>query len=167
MSEIVNRVASSKIVSFDMEEFLPKESEIVTFDLADYLFQGMVLREKDFRQALKALDWSVYQDKHVLVTCSVDAIVQIWAYMLVSSYLANVAKAHAQTKESLYVEQLRLAIDELKSTTELTDKPVVIKGCSNIPFKETLYLEATKAFLPYAKSIMYGEACSFVPLYKK
>lgn len=167
MTEIVNRVANSKIVSFDMEDYLPKKSEIVTFDLADYLFQGMVLREKDFRQELKAMDWSVYEGKYVLVTCSADAIVQIWAYMLVASYLGGVAKFQAQNEETLFVDVLKASIEQLHVETDLTDKPVVIKGCSNIPFKESLYLEATKGFLPYAKSIMYGEPCSMVPVFKK
>lgn len=168
MDEIVNKVSNSKIITFDMEEVLPKQDEVMTFDIGDHLFQGMVLREKDFRQTLKEYDWSIYKDKHVIVTCTVDAVVQIWAYMLVSSYLTGIAKNYAQNIESLYLDELQKSINQLKiDFTDLHERPIVIKGCSNIPHKETLYLESTKAFLPFAKSIMYGEPCSMVPIYKK
>jgi hypothetical protein len=164
---IINKVSESKIISFDMEEVLPKEAEILEFDIAPFLFQGLVLREKDFRLALKELDWTTFQDKYVWVHCSTDSIVPIWAYMLISTYLQNVAKSFAFSKEEIFINTLKVSIQALCKQTDLTDRPVVIKGCSNIPYKESMYLEATKLFLPYAKSIMYGEPCSTVPIFKR
>jgi len=167
MEEIVNKVANSKIVTLDMEELLPTREELVIFDLADYLFQGLVLREKDFRMALKELDWSVYQEKDVIITCTADAIVPIWAYMLVSTYLDGVASEIAQTEEPLFLAILEKKVQEQHELLDLTDRPIVIKGCASIPFKESLYLKITQLVKPFAKTIMYGEPCSTVPIYKK
>lgn len=167
MTEIVNKVAQSKIFTLDMEDFLPKADDIIVFDLKDYLFQEMVLREKDFRTALKELDWSFYKDKAVIITCSVDAILPIWSYMLVTTYLEGVAKVVGQSKISIFNEILRKKVLNTHEEINLQDRPIVIKGCSNIEEKENLYLEATKLLLPYAKSLMYGEPCSTVPIYKK
>jgi len=167
MEEIVNKVANSKIVTLDMEELLPTKEELVVFDLADYLFQGLVLREKDFRTSLKELDWSIYQDKYVIITCSADAIVPIWAYMLVTTYLDGLVLDLAQTEEPLFLSILEDKIKEQHELLDLTDRPIVIKGCANIPFKESLYLKITQLVKPFAKTIMYGEPCSTVPIYKK
>lgn len=165
--EIVNKVSQSKIFSFDMEEHLPAKENILVFDLADFLFQGLVIREKDFRTSLKELDWSIYAEKYVWVLCSADAIVPIWAYMLVATYLSDQKAVFSTSEEDLYLSALRKTIAELAIYTSFEDRPVIVKGCSNIPFKENLYLEASKLFLPLAKSIMYGEPCSTVPIYKK
>jgi len=107
MNEIVNKVAQSKIFTLDMEDFLPRASDILVFDLKDYLYQEMVLREKDFRTALKEFDWSIYKDKCVLVTCSIDAILPIWSYMLVTTYLKDVALVVGQSSISILNELLK------------------------------------------------------------
>lgn len=167
MTEIVNKVANSKIFTLDMEDFLPKSEEIITFDLKDYLFQGIVLKEKEFRTALKALDWTVYENKCVLVTCTADAILPIWSYMLVTTYLNDVAKAVGHTKVSLLNDVLKKEVAKQHDEINLADRPIVIKGCSNIEEKENLYLEATKLLMPFAKSLMYGEPCSTVPIFKQ
>ncbi len=167
MEEIINKVSESKIISFDMEEVLPKENEILVFDLSPFLFQGIVLKEKEFRQSLKTFDWEPYRENAVLVLCSTHAIVPIWAYMLVSTYLQDVKAMYSTSKEDIYLTMLRNAVQKLNTSTVLEDRPIVIKGCSNIPFKESLYLETTKLFLPLAKSIMYGEPCSTVPIFKR
>ena len=165
--EIINKVAQSKIFSFDMEEYLPKSADIVRFDLADFLFQGLVIKEMDFRSELKSLDWTKYENRSVLVLCSTDAIVPIWAYMLVASYLSNATAFYSNSEEDLYLSILRDTVQKLAEDNDFSGRPVIIKGCSNIPFKENLYLETTKLFLPLAKSILYGEPCSTVPIFKK
>lgn len=163
---LINKVTESSIVTLDLEECLPKE-EIVLFDLKDYLFMGLVLKEKDFREALKNLDLSVYTNKPVAVTCSADAVIPVWAYMLVASYLQPVAKDILfGTKEDLKNKLLLKNIGSL-SIGDFADKRVVIKGCGEFPVGEAAYLEATKLLRPVAKSIMYGEPCSTVPIFKK
>lgn len=164
---IVNKVAASKLYSFDMEEVLPAAAEIVEFDLKPFLFHELVLKEMDFRQSMKNLDWSLYQGEKVLVTCSVDVVIPIWAYMLVSSYLNGSANAYSVSLEDLYLTELRSAVKSLLELEDFSDRPVIVKGCSNIPFKEQMYLEAMKLFLPHAKSIMFGEPCSTVPIWKR
>lgn len=167
MDEIINKVAQSKIFTLEMEDFLPLEKDLAVFDIADYLFQGIVLKEKDFRAALKEMDWSRFKDRCVLVFCSADAILPIWSYMLVVTHLEGIARASSHSKTGLYLEILGTEIQKIHQKVDLTDRPIVIKGCSNIPEKESLYLEATKRLMPYAKTIMYGEPCSTVPIFKK
>ncbi|MFV8225182.1 DUF2480 family protein [Christiangramia aquimixticola] len=164
--EIVNRVAQSKLETFDLEDFYPK-GERKEFDLSQWLLEGFVLREKDFRENAKNHDWSTYQDAFVAISCSTDAIVPSWAYMLIASYLHPFAKkvvtGDLETLEShLYME----IISEL-DVNHLKDKPVIIKGCSNKPVPKNAYLFLLNKLQPVAKSIMYGEACSSVPLFKK
>lgn len=166
MDEIVNRVANSPLRTIDLEAFYD-ETEIVEFDMKEHLFQGLILREKDFRGFIKEHDWDSYQDKHVALHCSADAIVPTWAYMLVSSKLNGKAKTiHFGSSADL---QQRLMIDRLHSLdlSEYQDKPIVIKGCSKFEVPIGVYTEATKLLTPIAKSIMYGEPCSTVPIYKK
>lgn len=166
MSEIVNRVASSPIMSVNMEEFYPQEERLI-FDLKPFLFQELILREKDFRQALKELDWSVYRDRWVAVNCSADAIVPTWAYMLVCTYLDAVAKGYVLgTLENLeqHIAETTLASLDL---TEYKDRPVVIKGCSKFPIPLFAYGRLVSLLQREAKSLMFGEPCSTVPLFKK
>lgn len=166
MSEIINRVASSPIVTVDLEQYyLPGER--VAFDLEEYLFQGLVIKEKDYREALKNTDWNKYKGKYVYVFCSVDAIIPTWAYMLAMIYLEEVA-AEASFGNIEALEQ-HLIYKSLASIdpAEYKDRPVVIKGCSKVPVPLFAYGEAVKLLKPYAKSIMYGEPCSTVPLYKR
>ncbi|MBO6661851.1 MULTISPECIES: DUF2480 family protein [Roseivirga] len=164
--EIINRVASSPLVTIDLEDYYHK-GEREVYDLAQNLFQGMILREKDLREFVKEHDWSKYEGKNIALTCSEDAIVPTWAYMLVATKLEGVANkvvmGSLETLEyALYQDALR-KID----AQEFADKPIVIKGCGNLPVPDLAYVELTMLLKPYAKSIMYGEPCSTVPLYKK
>jgi hypothetical protein len=168
MEEIfVNKVSESGIISLNLEDYYPKETEIALFDMRDYLFMGLILKEKDFRENLKILDLTAYTDKVVAVTCSADAVIPMWAYMLVASNLQPVAREVAFGT----VEEVKKAT-LLKNITQLPvedykEKRIVIKGCGEIPVGEAAYLLATRILRPVAKSIMYGEPCSTVPIYKK
>ena len=162
---IINKVANSGLITLDLEKYLPAE-EIMSFDLKDYLFMGLILKEKDFREALKNFDWTAYQNKFVAITCSADAIIPSWAYMLVVTYLHSVAK-------DMYVgnvEEMRkhLLLKNIASinTIEFVDQRIVIKGCVDASIESFAYAEITKVLLPVVKSIMYGEPCSTVPVYK-
>lgn len=162
----VNKVSESGIVSLNLEEFYPKE-EIALFDMKDYLFMGLILKEKDFRESLKNLDLSIYTNKVVAVTCSADAVIPMWAYMLAASYLEPVASEVAfGTVEDLKTMLLLKNIAGLP-VDDFNDKRVVIKGCGDLHVGEAAYLQATKLLRPVAKSIMYGEPCSTVPIFKR
>ena len=165
-NEIVNRVAKSPLVTIDLETFYPKGDRVL-LDLKEVLFQGLILREKDFREWVKQHDWTQYTDKYLAVTCSTDAIIPVWAYMLVAT------KATPYCKHMILgsLEQLEVSIFE-KAIAELQpedykDKMVVIKGCSSLPVPDATYLSISSKLQPYVKSIMYGEPCSTVPVYKK
>ena len=167
MSEaIVNKVAESGLVTIDLENFYPRQ-EVVLFDLKDYLFMGLILKEKDFREALKKEDWKKFRNKYVAVTCTADAIIPIWAYMLVVSYVQPVAADIIQGDEKELHRYLFIKNIEALNSEEYIDKRVVIKGCGDLPIGEFAYTEITKKLRPVAKSIMYGEACSTVPVFKK
>lgn len=166
MEPIVNKVAESGIISLDLETFFSKE-KIVVFDLKDYLFMGLILKEKDFRAALLTTDWEKFKDSYVAVTCSADAIIPMWANMLVTVYLTPIAKGIFFGTESYVKEQLLLnALDSIQGA-DYTDQRVVVKGCGEDPVPASAYVKITAILRPYAKSIMYGEPCSTVPLYKK
>lgn len=167
MSEaIVNKVANSGLITVNLENYLPA-GEIVIFDLKDHLFMGLILKEKDFREALKNLNLSVYQDKYVAITCSADAIIPAWAYMLVVTYLNGVARdSFVGTVQEMQKHLLLKNIDAI-NPNEFTDQRVVIKGCGDVNIESFAYAEITKVLLPVVKSIMYGEPCSTVPVYKK
>lgn len=163
---IVNKVAESGLVTIDLEKYYPS-GEAKVFDLKDYLFMGMILKEKDFREALKKTDWELFRGKNVAITCTADAIIPVWAYMLVASYLQPLALDFVLGDEkelhrSLFLKKLA-AID----TTEFADKRIVIKGCGELPIGDFAYTEITRLLRPVAKTIMYGEPCSTVPVYKK
>lgn len=168
MSEVfVNKVAESGIISIDLENYYPKEA-VKIFDLKEYLFMGLILKEKDFRAALLSLDWSVYENTNVGITCTADAIIPMWAYMLVASYLQPVAHFVTIGNEQQLIEQLlQKNIDEQISPNDYTDQRVVIKGCGDIAIPEMAYVAVTNKLRPVVKSIMYGEPCSTVPIYKK
>ena len=163
---IVNRVAESALMQLDPAMFYP-HGEVVVFDLKDYLFRGLILREKDFREVLKNLDTGMYTDKYVSVICSADAIIPVWAYMLVASYLQPVAKDIVQGDIEFLHKTIFLRNISKIDVEMYRDKRVVIKGCGDLPIGEFAYLELTSLLRPVAKSIMYGEACSNVPIYKK
>jgi hypothetical protein len=163
---IVNKVAESGLVSLDLETYYPK-GETAVFDMKDHLFMGMILKEKDFREALKNMDWEKYRDKNVAVTCTADAIIPVWAYMLVASYLQPVAKEIVMGDENELHKTIFLKNLSQIKVDEFAGERIVIKGCGETPIGEFAYMEITKLLQPVAKSIMYGEPCSTVPIYKK
>ena len=165
--EIVNKVAESGLVTIDLENYLPKKESITVFDLKDFLFMGMILKEKDFREALKQQDWEKYRNKNVAIVCTVDAIIPVWAYMLVTTYLQPVAKESIVGDEKEIYKTVFLKNISSIHEAEFTDKRIVLKGCGETPIDDFAYAEATRKLLPVAKSIMYGEPCSTVPVYKK
>ena len=163
--EIINKVANSILVVFDLEDYYPKETR-AQIDISHWLLEGFLLKEKDFRAHLKNHDWSQYQDQYVAINCSTDAIIPAWASILVAVQLAPFAKkiidgTLEDLNASLYEELLR-NID----FSIYKDKPVIIKGCSRKPVPMRAYILAAHYLHPFAKSIMYGEACSAVPLFK-
>jgi hypothetical protein len=164
--EIINRVAQSKLVVIDLEDFYPQGKRVL-FDIKDWLYEGFVLREKDFRAHVAAHDWSQYQNQYVALICSTDAIVPAWAFMLITIELASYSKktiiGDLNTLESSIYQTIINGLD----LSSYQDKPVIIKGCSNKPVPENAYIMLSEKLKPVAKSIMYGEACSSVPLYKK
>ena len=163
---IVNKVTESGLLEIDLEKYYPR-GEILVFDLKAYLFMGLILKEKDFREALKQMDFSVYTDKLVAVTCTADAIVPVWAYMLVASYLQPLVKDLVMGDEDFLHKTIFLRNINAINTEEYQDQRVVIKGCGELETGPFAYLEITKLLRPVAKSIMYGEPCSTVPVYKK
>ena len=164
--EIVNKVAQSGLVEFNLEDLYIKGDRVV-FDIKEQLFQGLILREKDFREFFKNENWSSYQDKMVALVCTADAIVPTWAYMLLATALEPYAKrivfGNLEVLETvLFNESLsKIEIEKFR------DQRIVIKGCSNLPVPESAYVEITRLLRPVAKSIMYGEPCSTVPIYKQ
>lgn len=162
----VNKVAESGIITLDLEVYLPHQP-IVVFDLKGFLFMELIIKEKDFRQALQEWDWTQYQDAIVTVTCSTDAIIPVWAYMLVTTYLQPVASiVYFGTKDET---TRRIISDNIAAVDagSFIDQRVVVKGCGDKDLGPFAYLEATKLLRPVAKSIMYGEPCSTVPIYKR
>lgn len=167
MSEqFVNKVAESGLITIDLEKYSPV-GETAVFDLKDYLFMGLILKEKDFREALKIADWSVYAGKNVALTCSADAIIPVWAWMLAVTYLQPVAKEIIMGDEKELHRHLFLKNIDAIDINDFTDQRVVIKGCGETPIADYVYMEITKKLRPVVKSIMYGEPCSTVPVYKK
>jgi hypothetical protein len=162
----VNRVAESGIITIDPAAYIPA-GETKVFDMKDHLFMGLILKEKDFRETLKNLDREQYRDKNVAVTCTADAIIPVWAYMLVASNLQPLAKEVIMGDEKELHRQLFLKNIAKINPTDFQDKRVVIKGCGETPIGDFVYMELTKLLRPVAKSIMYGEPCSTVPVYKK
>lgn len=162
---IVNKVALSPLLSLDLEEYYPKDP-IVVFDLKPHLFMELILKEKDFRTALQDHDWAQYQNKIVAVTCSADAVIPVWAYMLVASYLQPVAKDLIYGDEKVALQHQFLKNIDSIDVSEFANKRIVVKGCGDLPIGEFAYMEITKKLRPIAKSIMYGEPCSTVPIYK-
>jgi hypothetical protein len=165
-SALVNRVAGSGLVTIDLEDFYP-DGEIVPFDLKQYLFMELILKEKDFREALKNHDWEQYQGKNLAVFCSADAIIPMWAYMLVATYAAPYVADMAQTTPERFVEQAFMKQLNRKDWSQYEGKRLVIKGCSDKPVPPAAYMEITRLLQPLALSIMFGEPCSTVPVYKK
>ncbi len=164
--EIKNRVSSSELLNFNLEDYYP-EGERAFIDISQYLEQGIVLREKEFRKALKEENWEIYRGKFVAIDCSTDAIVPTWAFMLIVSHLDSlVKKAILGDLETL--EKI-LFLDALSNIdlSKYKGKPVIVNGCGNKPVPDSAYLELTQVLKPVVKSLMFGEACSTVPIYKR
>ncbi|MFP2995607.1 DUF2480 family protein [Spongiivirga sp. MCCC 1A20706] len=164
--EIINRVANSKLVTINLEDFYP-DGKRVLFDIKEWLFEGFVLREKEFRSKVKEHDWSQYQDSYVALTCSSDAIIPGWAYMLLTIQLSPFAKKIVTGDLEVLETAIYQDIIANLSVDEFHNKPIIIKGCTNKPVPANAYLFLANKLESIAKSIMYGEACSSVPLYKK
>ncbi len=166
MEEIINKVAQSGILTLDLEKFYP-EGEIAVFDMKDHLFMELILKEKDFREELKNLHWSFYENKNVAITCSNDAIIPLWAYMLVTTYLQPISLEIVFGNPEQLLNVLLLKNVCKLDVKDFEGKRVVVKGCGDKKIPEAAYVEITKMLRPVAKSIMYGEPCSTVPIYKK
>lgn len=162
----VNKVAQSGLITLDPASFYPA-GERVVYDIKDNLFMGLMLREKDFREFVKTHDWAQYEGKNVAVTCSADAIVPAWAYMLLANRLAPYAKevvfGNEEVLETVLFEKSLAKAD----FEQYRDQRIVLKGCGDIPVPTSAYVELTKRLTPVAKSLMFGEPCSTVPIYKR
>lgn len=166
MEALVNKIAESGIIKLDLEIFYPKE-EVVELDIKDFLFMEMLLKEKEFREKLDQLDLISYKDKIVAVFCSSDAIIPMWAYMLVSSKLSPFAKDILLGNKKETIEKLVEKNIQLINTDIYKDKRVVVKGCGDVDISPAAFLSISNKLIPVVKSLMYGEPCSTVPVYKK
>ena len=164
--EIINRVANSKLITINLEDYYPEGARVL-FDVKNWLLEGLVLREKEFRTQVANHNWEQYKNNYVALTCSTDAIIPGWAYMLISIHLENYSKktiiGNLQTLETCIYQEVLSKVD----VTAYKNKPIIIKGCSSKPVPQNAYIMLSSLLKPVAKSIMYGEACSAVPLYKR
>jgi hypothetical protein len=163
---IVNKVALSGLVTLDPAQFYPEGTRVV-YDIKDNLFHGLILREKDFREFVKEHDWAQYQDKYVAVTCTADAIVPAWAYMLLANRLAPFAKEVVFGDADVLETVLFVKSIAKMDAAQYSGQRLVIKGCGDVPVPVSAYVELTKKLTPVVKSLMFGEPCSTVPIYKK
>jgi hypothetical protein len=167
MSEtIINKVSESGLITIDLEKYYPV-GEIAIFDLKEFLFRGLILKEKEFREALRNYDWEIYRNKNVGLICTADAIIPPWAYMLVVSYLQPIAADIIMGDETELKKFLFIKNIQSLNTKEYIDERVVIKGCGEKIIDDFAYMEITKLLRPVAKTIMYGEPCSTVPVFKR
>ena len=164
--EIINRVANSDLITIDLSDYVPAK-KITEIDLKDFLFEKFILKEKDFRMALKRFDFSLYENKIVAINCSIDCIIPMWAYMLLTSHLNNhAAEIHFGEKKEVF-QKLFLQNIENINHSQFENKKVIVKGCGHIPLNEELYIAITKKLQNTVSSLMFGEACSAVPVFKK
>lgn len=164
--QLINRVAESELQSVALDDMI-RDVSIEVFDFKDYLFQGLILREKDFREALKNFDWSIYQDKVLAVHCSTDAIIPMWAFMLVSVYATPKVKSIIYGTKEQALEQVLIERIKNKDWAYLSGKRVVVKGCSDQDVAASAYLMIAHQLQPYVQSLMFGEPCSTVPIFKR
>lgn len=164
--EIINRVANSKLITFDLEDYYPS-GERTVLDISAWLFEGVILKEKDFREAVQNHDWSQYKDRFVSMTCSTDAIIPSWAYLLISTSLTPYAKKFVVGDLDLLENSIFQDIIAGISLEPFKNAPVIIKGCSDKHIPDSAYAYLTQRLTPVVRSLMFGEACSSVPLYKK
>ncbi len=163
---LVNKVAQSSLETINLEKYYPV-AMVNELDIADYLFKGLILKEKDFRSALKELDWSIYADTTLCVHCSTDAIIPVWAYMLISTYAESYCKTIYQGSPSEFIKFHYYKVLAEIDYDQYQDSRVVIKGCSDKPVPPAAYAYITEKLKPFAQSIMYGEPCSTVPIFKR
>lgn len=163
---LVNRVAESGLITLNLEDFFPKEA-IAVFDIKNYLFMELILKEKDFREACKDHDWAQYEGKHLVIDCTADAIIPVWAYMLVAAYAAPFAKDIFQGDVDNFYKTYYAQKLANFDASQYEGKRVVIKGCSDKPVPPAAYVNLTHKLQPFAQSIMYGEPCSTVPIFKR
>jgi hypothetical protein len=166
MEEIINKVENSGLITIDLGDlYLPGERVLI--DIKDQLFQELILREKDFREFIKSHDWSQYKDKYVALTCSADAIIPDWTWMLLASALEPFAKkivfGSLEVLETVLFDEILSSFD----TEKYREARIVIKGCGDKPVPKSAYIELTRKLRPLVKSLMYGEPCSTVPVYKR
>lgn len=166
MEEIVNKVANSSLVQIDLATFYPKGKR-ATFDLKPWLFQELILKEKDFRDHVANYDWSQYQDQFVSIICSADVIIPSWAYLLISIALEPYAKKAVYGNQEVLETVLFEEVFSNHDFSQYQDALIIVKGCGNLPIPQQAYNNYISRLKPYAKSIMFGEPCSSVPLYKK
>jgi hypothetical protein len=165
MEEIINKVAQSSLVVFDLEDYYP-DDHVVDLDVSQWLAEGFLLRETDFRAQLKAMDWTPYEDKYVALYCATDAILPAWAFALVAVHLAPLAlKIIHGSKELAIIEWYQDILNKL-DYTDYFERPVILKGCSKKAVPNQVYTLAIQKLIKVSKSVMFGEACSAVPLYK-
>jgi hypothetical protein len=166
MEQIINKVAQSGLITFNLEDYYDKNERVV-FDIKECLYMGLILREKDFREFIKTNNWEQYRDKNVAITCSADAIVPTWAYMLIASKLSGIANYYFfGDLNNLENSLFQKALSDI-DVEYYRDKKLVIKGCGNLPVPINAYVEISRLLLPVVNSIMYGEPCSTVPVYKR
>ena len=164
--EIINRVTNSDLITIDLEDYAPK-LQIAEVDLKQFLFDGFILKEKEFRRTLKEFDFSIYTKKVVALFCSSDAIIPMWAYMLVTSYINKEgSEIHFGSKEDVFQKIFAENIEEIDAS-EFEARKVIVKGCGHFPLTENLYVTITKKLQNTVSSLMFGEACSAVPVFKK
>ncbi len=163
---LINRVANSGIITINLEHYYPK-AEFAHFDLKDFLFMEIILKEKDFRKLLKEIDWDQYQDKILLIYCSNEAIIPLWAYMLVASHAEGPVKETYVGNHEAYLNHHYQSVIENLDLSSYAEKRIVIKGCSNKPVPAGAYQTITRRLKPTTLSIMFGEPCSMVPIYKR
>jgi hypothetical protein len=165
MEEIINKVANSKLEVFDLEDYFPKQS-MLSVDISQWLFEGFILKEKDFRESLKNHDWTQYKDSLVLMSCSTDAVLPAWTFILVTVYLQPFAlKVVSGNRNDLLISHYQEKLNEIDFSV-FNEKAIILKGCSNKPVPQEAYVLSIQKLMPFAKSIMFGEACSAVPLFK-
>ncbi len=164
---LINKVAQKALITLDLENYLPYAEQIVSIDLKDFLFKGLILREADFRETVKNTDWTVYKDKYVVVFCSVNAIIPMWAYMVLSAelspYATDIANSSPEHGAEIFLYR-NLAKLDMKT---FENQRVVVKGCGDRPIPEAAFVQVTQQLTKVARSVMYGEPCSTVPVFKK
>lgn len=164
---LVNKVAQKALVTLNLEDYLPGDAQVVSIDLKDYLFKGLILREVDFRETVKNTNWETYRDKYVALHCSTDAIIPMWAYMVLTAELSGFAKDVVVASPAKALENFLLKNIAALDKEQFKEQRVVIKGCGERPVSEAAYVQITQQLAPVARVIMYGEPCSTVPVFKK